>query len=267
MKKSLYLILIFTSLCISCFGQTAPALPAKISHAEPIFVDLIRDLGARKGEKELNVGMGMTSLDDEVVHSYLVEYEFAPVNRLGMEIEVPISFHRAPSDNDGYSSEVDGLEGIKMAAQYSFLVWEKLKTTMAVGYIFETRRKGFDLFHVTGSMHNPFFTIAKKWGSQFHTLVNAGVAAEHEMGGNRMYVVLINADFHYVLTGTKNFVGVEFNEEIEQNHFRMMIRPQVKMALMSTSSLGIALGIPTAKEERKLDVLVRWIYEFRKKTR
>ena len=30
--------------------------PDKVLHAEPFYIDLIRDLGARKGEKEWNVG-------------------------------------------------------------------------------------------------------------------------------------------------------------------------------------------------------------------
>src|SRR5690606_7121157 len=34
--------------------------PAKNLHAEPLYIDLIRDLGARKGEKEWNIGMGIT---------------------------------------------------------------------------------------------------------------------------------------------------------------------------------------------------------------
>lgn len=32
----------------------------KVLHAEPLYIDLIRDLGARKGEREWNVGLGMT---------------------------------------------------------------------------------------------------------------------------------------------------------------------------------------------------------------
>jgi hypothetical protein len=32
----------------------------KVLHAEPLFIDLIRDLGARKGEKEWNIGLGLT---------------------------------------------------------------------------------------------------------------------------------------------------------------------------------------------------------------
>lgn len=36
-----------------------PKLRPKILHAEPLYIDLIRDLGARKGEKEWNVGFGL----------------------------------------------------------------------------------------------------------------------------------------------------------------------------------------------------------------
>src|SRR5688572_11689016 len=260
MKKSLHLI--FTILVTACFAQVREEVPVKISHAEPIFVDLIRDLGARKGEKELNGGMGMLSIDKQIVNSYLVEYEFAPINRLGMEIENPLIFHHTNATADGQGRETDGLEGIKMAAQYSFFVSEKFRTTMAVGYIYETRRKGFDLFRVTGSMHNPFFIIAKKWGSQFHTLVNAGSAFGYNNADDHLNaVLLVNTDIHYVLPGTHNFVGIEFNKEVEKSDFKMMIRPQVKMALTSTSFLGIALGIPVGRNERDLDVLVRWIYE------
>ena len=67
--------------------------PLKLLHAEPLYIDLIRDLGARKGEREWNIGMGLTdNLNfDEV--ELLVEYEWAPINRLGLEVEVPISFY------------------------------------------------------------------------------------------------------------------------------------------------------------------------------
>jgi hypothetical protein len=95
--------------------------------------------------------------------------------------------------------------------------------------------------------------------------VNAGIAYEFDSRGNNMNVILINSDIHFVLPGTKNFVGIEFNKEIEASHFKMIVRPQLKMALTSTSALGIALGIPTGSNERKFDVLVRWIYEFKKK--
>ncbi len=42
--------------------------PAKVLHAEPLYIDLIRDLGARKGEREWNLGLGLT--DELTFDSY-----------------------------------------------------------------------------------------------------------------------------------------------------------------------------------------------------
>jgi hypothetical protein len=67
--------------------------PDKVLHAEPLFIDLIRDLGARKGEKEWNIGLGLTDNGDFDKYSGLVEYEWAPVNRLGLEFELPFSIY------------------------------------------------------------------------------------------------------------------------------------------------------------------------------
>lgn len=52
--------------------------PDKVLHAEPLYIDLIRDLGARKGEKEWNVGLGITDNNSYDEYTALVEYEWAP---------------------------------------------------------------------------------------------------------------------------------------------------------------------------------------------
>lgn len=49
--------------------------PDKVLHAEPLYIDLIRDLGARKGEKEWNVGLGLTDNNTFDKYTALVEYE------------------------------------------------------------------------------------------------------------------------------------------------------------------------------------------------
>lgn len=64
----------------------------KVLHAEPLYIDLIRDLGARKGEKEWNVGLGLTDNQSFDEYLALVEYEWAPIDRLGLEVELPFSF-------------------------------------------------------------------------------------------------------------------------------------------------------------------------------
>jgi len=266
--KSVNLVFMFIMLAVTGFSQSEKKLgQAKVSHAEPVYFDLIRDLGARRGEKELNIGMGMASFDNYSMHSYLVEYEFAPLNRLGIELEVPLVFHSAANpETDSHHHGDDGLEGIKAAIQYSFFVSEKLQTTMAIGYIFETRRKGFDLFHQTGSIHNPFFIVAKKWGNQFHTLLYTGPSYEYDKEtGSTTTALLLNANIHYILPGTKNFIGVEMNQEIHHHRLEMMVRPQVKMVLSQQTSLGLAIGIPTGDNDRNLDFLARLIYEPRKK--
>jgi hypothetical protein len=267
--KHVTITLLFTTIITIALSQPkTKSLPTKVSHAEPIFFDLIRDLGARRGEKELNVGIGMARFKNYTVHSYLVEYEFAPVNRVGMELEIPFAFHTTSSEEKDLPSHGDnGIEGIKAAVQYSFFVSEKMKTTLAVGYIFETKRKGFDLLRTTGSIHNPFFIAAKKWGNQFHTLIYTGLSYEHDRENSTTNVGwLLNTGVHYVLQGTKNFIGLEANQEIVDQRVETVLRPQVKLVISQQSSLGLAVGIPLGENERNMDFLFRWIYEPNKKS-
>ena len=65
--------------------------PLKLHHAEPLYIDLMRDLGARKGEREWNVAMGVTENNGYYEFYPLVEYEWAVVDRLSLEVEVPFS--------------------------------------------------------------------------------------------------------------------------------------------------------------------------------
>src|SRR5690606_32840927 len=102
--------------------------PAKVLHAEPLYIDLIRDLGARKGEKEWNIGLGLTDNQDYDSYLALVEYEWAPIDRLGLEIELPFSFYYTSNEKD--KTPKSRLQSLKLAAQYTFLVSEKYKTSM-----------------------------------------------------------------------------------------------------------------------------------------
>jgi hypothetical protein len=86
----------------------------KVLHAEPLYIDLIRDLGARKGEKEWNVGFGMFDNRNNTEYEALVEYEFAPIDRLGLEIELPFTLYDKRSSEPSPSSRLNSL---KLAAQ------------------------------------------------------------------------------------------------------------------------------------------------------
>lgn len=238
--------------------------PAKVLHAEPLYIDLIRDLGARKGEKEWNVGMGLFDNKSYDRYEGLVEYEFAPIDRLGLEIELPFSFFY----NTEKGSETPGskLDGLKLAAQYSFFVSEKLKTSMAIGYLHEFefaefRNYGKEKFY-NGNIHNPFFVAAKRWGSNFHTLIYAGPEFLHHFADRSFSVnYQINTNFHYMIPGTRNFIGVELNKDVYQKDFDMTIRPQMRLGITDDLLVGIVAGIPIQRENERFSAFVRLIYE------
>jgi len=161
----------------------------KVLHAEPLFIDLIRDLGARKGEKEWNVGFGITDNNEYDAYLALVEYEWAPIDRLGLEVELPFTVY--PSNKNGMTPG-SKLNSIKLAAQYSFYVSEKQRTSLAFGYIQEFEMNEFDNYQngtlFVGNVYNPFFVAAKRWGNNFHTLLYTGPLFIHHFEDNSTYV-------------------------------------------------------------------------------
>lgn len=238
--------------------------PAKNLHAEPLFIDLIRDLGARKGEKEWNIGMGITDNKTHDSYTALVEYEFAPIDRLGLEVELPFSFYY-PIDKSA-STPKSKLNSLKLAAQYTFLVSEKAKTSLAIGYIHEFEMNEFSNYKketvFTGNIYNPFFVAAKRWGQNFHTLLYTGPMFEQHFNSNSTHTLWqINSNFHYMIDGTRNFIGIEFNKEIEKHDFDMTIRPQMRVGVTENLLIGIVTGIPFNRENERFSSFLRLIYE------
>lgn len=238
--------------------------PDKVLHAEPLYIDLIRDLGARKGEKEWNVGLGLTDNNNYDEYLTLVEYEWAPVNRLGLEVELPFSFHYPVAG----STNVPGnrLNSLKMAGQYSFFVSEKLKTSMAIGYIHEFELTDFNNYRsgtlFTGNVYNPFFVAAKRWGQNFHTLLYTGPQFIHHFKDNSTNTQWqLNSNFHYMIPGTRNFIGLEINKEITVHDFDMTLRPQMRVSVADNLLIGIVTGIPVKRENERFSTFLRLIYE------
>src|SRR5690554_105364 len=129
----------------NAFAQTPPE---KVSHAEPLYMDLVRDLGARKGEREINAGIDFIKSKNYNEWACLVEYEFAPIHRLGLEVEADFSFFQrtaATAESPG-----NKLEGLRFSSQYSFWVSTPLQTTYRKNNL------------VTGTVYNPFFVAAKR---------------------------------------------------------------------------------------------------------
>ncbi len=244
----------------------------KVLHAEPLYIDLIRDLGARKGEKEWNIGMGITDNLRYDTYQGLVEYEWAPANRLGLEVELPFTIV-APNRNQNKDS-IPGskLNGIKTAVQWSFFVKEKWKTSMALGYINELEMNQFNRWSnasfFTGNVYNPFFVAAKRWGNNWHTLLYTGpLITQHFKDNSFTWQYQINSNFHYMIPGTRNFVGIEFNKQMFKGDFDMVIRPQLRLQITEHTLIGIVAGVPIEREDERFSAFARLIYEPPHRTR
>lgn len=240
-------------------------LPQKVLHAEPLYIDLIRDLGARKGEKEWNLGLGLT--DNLKFDSYeaLVEYEWAPVDRLGLEVELPFTFYSPTSSINRDSVSSNKLNSLKLAAQWSFFVNDDIATSMALGYINEFEFSDFDHFGnplIKGNVYNPFLVVAKRWGNNLHSLIYTGPAIEQDYEKDIIHLQYdVNTSLHYMISGTRNFVGVEFNKVFSQSDFDMTIRPQMRVSVAENLLIGIVGGIPVSRENERLSSFIRVIWE------
>lgn len=239
--------------------------PSKVLHAEPLYIDLIRDLGARKGEKEWNLGLGLTDKLKFDSYEALIEYEWAPVDRLGLEVELPFTFYSPLNSTPKEFIPSNQLNSIKVAAQWSFFVKEPMATSMAIGYINEFELSDFKSpgnSFVTGNVYNPFLVVAKRWGNNFHSLVYTGPKIEQHFHTKHTHTTYdINTSFHYMITGTRNFIGVEFNKTLDNDDFDMIVRPQMRLGIADNLLLGIVAGIPISRENERISSFVRLIWE------
>lgn len=271
MKKYITTILI-TLITPACIMAQTDSLPVKIHHAEPLYIDLIRDLGARKGEKEINIGGGMEDRKGYVANTGFFEYEFSPVNRLGLEVEVPFTFYKPAFENkEGEQVPRNRMEGIKLASQYTFLVSPKYQTSMAVGYIHEFITHSFySLRHgsspMKGQSMSPFLVVAKKWGRHLHSMIYTGPEWQFTAGekGTQKYFQM-NASAHYEIGSHGNLIGVEVNQEYEGWRSFTVVRPQIKLVLTPNLAVGILTGIPVNLRDNGISFLARVIFEPPKK--
>ena len=277
MKRILLLVVFFATITTTALAQEAAIpdtawqqtkKPLKLHHAEPLYIDLIRDLGAHKGEKEWNIGAGMTDNLGYDRYNFLVEYEWAPIDRLGLEIEVPVSVFSTNSKDrrPDMNRPSDRIESLKLAAQYTFLVNERLSTSMALGGITEfeltdlDRIRHDDVFQ--GILFNPFLVVARKWGSSFHSLVYTGPRVFNHFGHSGLKTSYeINTSAHYMIPNSRNFVGLEVNKEMQGGHLDMVLRPQMRLVINEGLMIGIVTGIPVTKERERMSTFLRLIYE------
>jgi hypothetical protein len=104
--------------------------------------------------------------------------------------------------------------------------------------------------------------IAKRWGSNLHSLIYTGPMIEQDFSTNKLNTTYdINTSFHYMIPGSRNFIGVEFNKIFDNDDFDMTIRPQMRLGIAENLLIGIVAGIPVSKENERLSSFLRLIWE------
>lgn len=254
MKKITLLILLLTA-AGRLYGQ-APGLPPKVRHAEPLYLDLVRDLGARRGEREWNVGFSGTGAE----RAGFVEYEFAPAHRWGLEVEVPFALPARAAERvkeEGGEGRRPRVKGLKLAAQRTFHVSSQRRTSYAAGYMgtMELQAGGF---YVETFKHHFFLVGAKQWRDRTHAMIYAGPVFTR---GFAKGAARVNLCFHYVPPDSRHFVGIEVNHEIAARGIETTLRPQLRVNLSPSLTLGCVVGLPVAGESSLIDGLFRLIYE------
>lgn len=255
------LFFITISIVYSQTEETTKELP-KVLHAEPLYIDLIRDLGARKGEREWNIGYGLTDFLEYDEYELLVEYEFAAWDRLGIEFEVPLKIHTA---SDTISAPPNTIEALQAALQWTFLVNENRGLSLALGYLNELLVTPFEedftpIFE--GNLFNPLFVGAKRLGLNWHSLIYTGPKFEFDFNDNTWHNEFeLHLNFHYMVPNTSNFVGLEINQYFENDKYDLTLRPQLRVDINENLLIGMVTGIPMNNPEERLSFFLRIIFE------
>ncbi|MBX3102901.1 MAG: hypothetical protein KF690_10360 [Bacteroidetes bacterium] len=227
----------------------------KVKHAEPLYLDLVRDLGARRGEQEWNMGSTFRHAAAGLTLHPFLEYEWAPVNRLGAEIEVPLYAGVVNPQTEGTGLRL-GVHSLKASLQWTVLVRQRGQLSAAMGYTQENYGK-------QAIEHRPCLVMAKRWGRRFHTLAYTA-AITHTLEPH--WYGELNLAAYYTSPGRKLMWGTEFYRCFKGAESYTAIRPQVKMALGPRTALGVVYSIcPQTAAQQSL--FLRLIYEPAPKSR
>jgi len=187
---------------------------------------------------------------------------------VGLEVEVPTTFYSSRYPEFDTLRDVPGnrVDGLKLAVQWSFLVSPKAKTTLALGYLNELKLVDLNEYGKNGPIlankFNPFLVAAKRWGRNFHTLLYTGPAIDGYLNGSGWkWQYMANTSVHYMLPGTRNFIGLEVNKSWSDASFKATLRPQMRLGLAENFLVGVVTGIPLTAGSERLSYFVRLIYE------
>ncbi|OIN59253.1 hypothetical protein BLX24_09695 [Arsenicibacter rosenii] len=229
----------------------------------PLYLDIPAEMNVRKGYKEINVAGGYASFRDFKGQRALVEYDFAPTNRLGFEIEMPFVFvqEKHMITEKGLDDVIVPEEGgtpesanaLRLGVNYALYSSPEYKTSVSVGFFNELeftpfKHFGHPLFE--GNVYNPFVAVAKVFGTRLHTMIYTGTATKHSFEHQKLATAV---RFNTILAyrygkGTReSFLGIESNQTWSGHEAgQMVLRPQIQAWITEKWKLGFVYSVPVA---------------------
>jgi hypothetical protein len=217
----------------SLFYETDAAHSDRVLNVpEPMVYDLVRPLGVKQGDLEINALVDVNAATDEV--SWAPEVEYGLADDVGVELELPIENTRH--------------ERYKLAIQHTL----ELSTArgMATGWqAFVDMHK-----HSRAVSADATYIIAKRWTDQWSSLSMLGLRVQNINRRARADYLLNHSVFYDA--STRLTLGMEMNQEISRGGtWRYRLTPQVHVDASERYTLQMGMAVSTlnpAKNSEKL---------------
>ncbi len=215
---------------------------------EPMIFDLVRELGARKGELEINVLAEFPLNNASSRHiEWAPEIEYAIWDNFAVEFELPI--------------EDDTLEALKAALQYTFGKSKSGNFIHGVQFMVEKIRSTdkWDL----SLLYIPAYRFNATWS------ILAMLGLRQQLGSdsqNKTTTLLLNATI-FAEISKRVTLGLEFNNSDpgnfdEEEELELLAMPQVHLEFSEHWSLQTGIGCEFGASKVNVTGAIRMIAEF-----
>ena len=246
--KPLTLVVAFILSFTSVVGQEVP-IKQTVSIPEPLMFDLVRGLGARQGELEIN-SLADFPLNDGSSRGveWAPEIEFALFDNLAIEFELPFNDFE--------------LEAYKMAIQLTIGSAKNNKFIHGIQVIGESYIHD-DILELN-FLYVPAYRFNEVWSAigLFGLMLESGADTP-----DKNYTIILNASVFADLN-ERTIVGVEINnsdaviQEIDDNSMDLLILPQVHYEFDSGFSFQFGVGPKISDGTTDASAVLRVIKSF-----
>ena len=220
-----------------------------VSVPEPLMFDLVRGLGARQGELEINT-LADFPLNNTSVRGveWAPEVEYALFNNFAVEVEFPFE------DGD--------LEAYKMAVQWTMSVSENNKFIHGLQVIGET------LIHEDLTEFSFLYVPAYRFNSVWSAIGLFGVMLETGSdAADKNSTILLNASL-FANVNKRTVIGLELNntdptfQKIDDNEMSLLILPQAHYEFDSGWAFQVGFGPKISENDTDVSGVLRVIKSF-----